>query len=201
MLVTKALETGWVESEWNPANFERVVLKYQPRIFRFIYSMTNEIQLAQDLTQDTFLLAYRALVKQPETAKTSPEKENEFSPEVALPISAWLYTIARNATISEKRRRKGMQFSSIWQPCDGGGEYEISNRNLLASGSDLENHYIARDELKRAMTAVGKERLTALLLYFDGYSYQEISQLINISLSSVKSQIFRAKESLRRNLG
>ncbi len=202
MFKVKAFETGWSASEWNPANFEGVILQYQPRIYNFIYRLVREGQLAQDLTQDTFLRAYVALCKEATNASQATMEENQNPMEVAPSILAWLYIIARNTAISELRRRKTVQFSSFWQRDDNGLEYEVnipSRTGLSGNGSELENHFVLRDELEQAIAKVGRVRLTALLLHLDGYSYQEISKLTSTSLSGVKSQIFRAKQDLRRS--
>src|SRR5205814_144237 len=70
--------------------FTRLVLDYQRRIHRFIFGMVQNEAQAEDLTQEVFLLAYRALGRLPDDA-------NE---------SAWLFTIARNRALQELRRRK-----------------------------------------------------------------------------------------------
>src|SRR5436305_10236675 len=82
--------------------FTGLVLDYQRRIFRFVYGMVGSEQLAEDLTQDVFLLAYRALGRLPDDA-------NE---------SAWLFTIARNRALQELRRRKILRWVSLTGPRD-----------------------------------------------------------------------------------
>jgi RNA polymerase sigma-70 factor (ECF subfamily) len=196
------------ESEWNPATFDRVVAQYQPRIYRFIYAMVGEAETAHDLTQDTFLSAYKSLLKRAEAAQKAEEtgllEELERYNPANNNISAWLYTIARNTALSEMRRHKVVRFFSFWQRTGSNeGEEEIDGMADVAAlepGGSIETHFALRDELQRAMDKVGRERLTALLLHMDGFSYKEICLITGDSLSSIKSQIFRAKESLRRVL-
>ena len=197
-------------SEWNPATFERVITQYQPRIYRFIYSMVGETELAHDLTQDTFLSAYRHLLRRAESAGLDPADEDNAAihwQEIQTQnnMSAWLYTIARNAALSEMRRRKVVRFLPFFhKPAGSGLEEELdglSDTAHLEPGGNLENRTALRDELEQAMNKVGREKLTALLLHMDGFSYKEICDITGDSLSSVKSQIFRAKDSLRRALG
>jgi RNA polymerase sigma-70 factor (ECF subfamily) len=198
----KAFETGWSESEWNSANFERVIVQYQSRIYSFIYGLVREGPLAQDLTQDTFLRAYRALCKEAANANQGATEESRQGTETAPPLITWLYKIARNAAISELRRRKVVHFTSFWQKDANDIEYETdvpAQLALIENGSEFENHYALRDELEQAIARVGRDRVTALLLHLDGYSYDEISKLTRTSLSGVKSQIFRAKQDLRRS--
>ncbi len=197
-------------SEWNPASFERVVTQYQTRIYRFIYSMVGETELAHDLTQDTFFSAYRNLCRR---ASQAGFTEEDPDPEAfALwqqnqtqnNMSAWLYTIARNAALSEMRRRKVVRFLPFMRKANSTLEDEydaMADTPQVEPGGDLENRTALSDILRQAMDQVGREKLTALLLHMDGFSYKEICEITGDSLSSVKSQIFRAKESLRRVLG
>ena len=100
------------ESEWNPAYFERVIAHFETRIYRFIYAMVGEAELAQDLTQDTFLSAYRNLCRRSAAGEFDQEDDSnnwQQSPSQNN-MSAWLYTIARNAVLSEMRRRKVVRF-------------------------------------------------------------------------------------------
>lgn len=189
-------------SEWNPANFDRVVTQYQTRIYRFIYSMVGESELAQDLTQDTFMLAYRNLRRRLEAG--TPDLDEAGLAIQQYNMSAWLYTIARNSALSELRRRKIVRFLPFTHKAGNAGEEEVDGMADVAqveAGGTLEARAALHDELQQAMDKVGREKLVALLLHMDGFSYKEICDITGDSLSSVKSQIFRAKESLRRALG
>jgi RNA polymerase sigma-70 factor (ECF subfamily) len=189
-------QSAEIASEWNPAYFEGVVDKYQPRIYRFIYSMVGDSELAHDLTQDTFLSAYKNLCKR---AENPHEYENQ-----TYNMQAWLYTIARNAALSELRRRKIVRFFSFWQRSNDKNNHDETDTMMDMAyqepGGSLELQTVISDELNRAIEMVGRERLTALFLYMDGFSYKEICEITNSSLPGVKSQIFRAKESLRKVL-
>ncbi len=194
-------------SEWNPVTFERVVAQFQTRIYRFIFAMVGEAELAHDLTQDTFLSAFRNLVRRAQADKLEAiEIETITSAPVAPPghnMSAWLYTIARNAALSELRRRKVVRFLPfLHKPANHSeDQYDfLADTPQLEPGGSLEARTILQDELRLAMDKVGRDKLTALLLHMDGFSYKEICDITGDSLSSIKSQIYRAKESLRRAL-
>src|SRR5260370_35721382 len=77
--------------------FEELVLLYEPRIRRMVYSLTHDRHLTQDLCQETFLAAYRALPRMRETE---------------LHLAPWLYRIALNQVRSEWRRRN----DATWEP-------------------------------------------------------------------------------------
>jgi len=187
-------------NEWDPANFDTIMHKYQTRIFRFIYLIVGETETANDLTQDTFFSAYRSLCRR---FKASLEN-NEPSQRLSDNMSAWLYTIARNTAFSEMRRRKVVHFLSFWQRPSGSNhddEFDaVHDFELNEPGGDVESRSVLNDELQRAIDQVGRKKLTALLLHIDGFSYKEICEITGDSLSSIKSQIFRAKENLRKAL-
>jgi RNA polymerase sigma-70 factor, ECF subfamily len=187
-------DAAW--SEWNPANFDRVVDAYQTKLYRFIYSMVGEAELARDLTQDTLLLAYRNLNRRAAEAEDDTPNPGQQN------MSAWLYTIARNTALSELRRRKIVRFLPFVHKSSGSDEEVDSTSEVvqMEAGGNLEARTALHDELQQAMDKVGRDKLTALLLHMDGFSYKEICDITGDSLSSIKSQIFRAKESLRRAL-
>lgn len=154
--------------------FTRLVNEYQRRIFRFIYGMVGSEQLAEDLAQDVFLLAYRALHRLPEDA-------NE---------SGWLFTIARNRTVQEVRRRRILR----WVPLIGPRGQEDSRPDPSRPIADA---VADRDELQQALKAVPPRDLACLLLSVDGHSYQEVAAITGLSVPGVRGRIFRARERLR----
>ncbi len=154
--------------------FTRLVLDYQRRIFRFVFGMVGSEQLAEDLTQDAFLLAYRALGRLPGDA-------NE---------SAWLFTIARNRALQELRRRKILR----WVPLAGPQEEEDYRPDQARPLADA---VADRDQLRRAMSAVPAKDLSCLLLSIDGHSYQEVGEITGLSTAAVRARIFRARERLK----
>jgi RNA polymerase sigma-70 factor (ECF subfamily) len=190
------------EWEWSPANFEQVVLRYQSRIYQFIYYMVGEPELAQDLTQDTFLRAYRYIShsKRFEYFSDQPDKEKPG----ASNFTAWLYKIARNTTLSEIRRRKVIRFLPFLsgKSAEDGADEETAIFLATRQGyeNSLESETAIKDELQQAIKKVGSQRLIPLLLYVDGFSYKEIALITGESLASVKTKIFRAKKYLQQAL-
>src|SRR5712692_6672858 len=158
--------------------FTRLVLDYQRRIHPFIYGMVlNEAQ-AEDLTQEVFLLAYRALGRLPDDA-------NE---------SAWLFTIARNRALQELRRRKILRWVPLAGPTDEEDHHPDESKPLADVVAD-------RDHLRRAMSQVPSKDLACLLLSIDGHSYKEVGDITGLSTAAVRARIFRARERLRGLLG
>ncbi len=154
--------------------FTRLIVDYQRRIFRFVYGMVGSEQQAEDLTQDAFLLAYRALGRLPDDA-------NE---------SAWLFTIARNRALQELRRRKILRWVSLTGPRDEEDLRPDGARPIADTVAD-------RDQLQRAMSAVPPRDLSCLLLSIDGHTYQEVAGITGLSTPAVRARIFRVRERLR----
>src|SRR5690242_3373261 len=115
--------------------FESLVISYEPRIRRMIYGLTQDVQLTQDLCQETFLAVYRNL----------PRMKGED-----LRFSPWLYRIALNQVRSEWRRRKYVQvipFSLTFQTDDG----EESDERSWCSQDAFEESVETRDLIQQVL--------------------------------------------------
>ena len=161
--------------------FTRLVLDHQRRIHRFIFGMVGVEALAEDLTQDVFLSAYKALDRLPDDA-------NE---------QAWLYTIARNRALQELRRRKILRWVPLARPRDDGDSDEDAHPD---DGTPLAESVAERDRLRRAMAKVPPKDLACLLLSVDGHSYKEVAAITKLTMPAVRARIFRARERLRQVL-
>lgn len=158
--------------------FEVLLAKYERPIFSFVYHFFHDIALCEDLTQETFLRAYRFI--------------DSFRPREKF--STWLFSIAKNLCIDELRRlRKG---TSV--------DIDAVDPELLVSeeGAAL-NPFLAAvmaqegEMLRRVMAKLPeKYRTTIILFYFNEMSYEDISHVMNISLSNTKILLFRGKKML-----
>jgi RNA polymerase sigma-70 factor (ECF subfamily) len=162
--------------------FTRLVLDHQRRIYRFIFGMVGIEALAEDLTQDVFLSAYRALDRLPADA-------NE---------QAWLFTIARNRALQELRRRKILRWVPLARPREEGEGDD--DAHPFDEGAPLADAVAERDRLRRAMAQVPPKDLACLLLSIDGHSYKEVADITGLTVPAVRARIFRARERLRQLL-
>lgn len=165
----------------NAEAFELVVREFQPRLYRFIYGMVGDAEVARDLTQDTFLSAFRAL---PATSED-------------LNLTGWLFQIARNHARSHWRRRKLF----AWLPfgrSDGDdgrdGEPPPEDRTPLSGPEDV---VVEREALGAALKSLPQADRECLLLSVDGFSYAEVCEITGLSMAAVKGRIFRARRELR----
>jgi RNA polymerase sigma-70 factor (ECF subfamily) len=166
------------------AAFESLVKIYEPRIRRMIYGMTQDIQLTQDLCQDTFLAAYRALPRM-------EDKELRFAP--------WLYRIALNLVRSEWRHHKHIKMVPFPSPQgNDDNTFDEQGEDFLASDEQFEDRVVERELVRRALSQLPESSVMCLLLDAEGFSYNEIAETLQDSLSAVRSRLSRARQAFQR---
>jgi len=156
--------------------FEVLLSRHERQIFSFIYHFFQNRALCEDLTQETFLRAYRFI--------------GSFRPNEKL--STWLFSIAKNLCIDELRRlQKGATVDidavdpEVLVTDDGAGQNPLTAAMMAQDG----------EILRRAMGRLpDKYRTCIILFYFNEMSYEEISRVMNISLSNTKILLFRGKK-------
>ena len=150
--------------------FGCVVEEYEQPILRYLYRLTGNIVAAQDLTQDTFIQAYKGI------AKTKPE----------LNLKAWLYKIATNN--ARQLMRRGRLFRFI--PFDD--HRETKELAVEDQTEQVGENLAIRDALRK----VPLEQRECLVLHFvEGFRYKEIGQALGISEDAVRMRIARGKQS------
>lgn len=160
--------------------FNRLVRLHERQVYNVALRMVGQADAAEDVTQDTFLLAYRSL--------------HQFRGGL---FRAWLLRIATNRCYDELRRRQR-------RPADSFEELAFEPRpqwSTLAAKEDPEERS-ERLELARALAqALGRlpedQRLVVVLSDVQGYSYDEIAAITGISLGTVKSRLSRGRGRLR----
>jgi len=166
-------EYRWVElaRQGNLAAFDEIMLRYEQRLLRFLVGMVHDIDTAQELCQETFLAAYRAL----------PRMTGEVR------LSAWLHTIALNQARSHYRRPRVRL------------DVPLPDFDLPSRGPDVQDSVAARDLVQRIMARLPEKQVEILLLQVTGgLSCREIADLVGASESAVKVRLFRAREAFRR---
>lgn len=160
--------------------FEVLVRRYQKLVYNIIYQMIRNHDSASDLTQDTFLKAYKAL--------PGFDTTKSFKP--------WLLKIATNSTLNTIRDQKGQQ--SLEELL------EVNPQAEPASTDDVEQEVEWRVSQHMLFDALGQlpiqQRKTFVLRYQQDLPYEEIAEISELSVSSVKSLLFRARENLRKIL-
>ncbi|MDB4285442.1 RNA polymerase sigma factor [bacterium] len=160
--------------------FGIILERYQRPIFNFIYRFYGNYDLAEELTQETFLRCYQFL--------KSYDPDRKFS--------TWLYTVAKNLCIDHyKKQRRGKEFS-LDQALPSLERHEA----MRSTETDPQIACIRSQEDARLLEALGElepsRRVVLILFYFQGLSYQEIGEALGVPVSTVKIRIFRAKKAL-----
>lgn len=162
--------------------FAALVEEHQGMVYNLALRMTGNRELAEDLAQEVFLRAYRGL----------PSFEGRSN------LSTWIYRITYNTAMNELEKAR-YRYEKI-DPLEIDRE-----RSDLSTESDSDDplSWIERAEVKdRLRSLIEKlkpQQRTALLLYYQGdRSYEEISRIMDLPLGSVKTALFRAKETLRK---
>ena len=160
--------------------FDLLVLKYQGRIVALVSRYVSDAGEVEDVTQEAFIKAYRALGK--------------FRGDSAF--YTWLYRIAANAAknhLVAKGRRPGADATiEDAEGFDEGGMLsESASPEALAMGGEL------AEVIESALNALPDELKAALMLReFDGLSYDDIADVLGCPVGTVRSRIFRAREAV-----
>ncbi len=164
--------------------FEELVKMYQDRIYALSYQLTGNHADAEDLAQNTFIKAYRAL----------PKFRNEAD------FGTWLHRIAVNLSINEKRKRRpDVSLDNPVQTRDG------EMPRMVASDTESPEEAYENKEfsgmVRRALKELSVEHRAVLVLReMQGYSYDEIAVMLDCSLGTVKSRINRARQTLKKEI-
>jgi RNA polymerase sigma-70 factor (ECF subfamily) len=166
--------------------FERLVLAYQHRLYAFALRLTGNPQDAEEIAQDAFVRAYRALERYP------AERVR------ALALRPWLYQIALNVTRNRTRGRR-LRLVPLDQP-DGSARVEPvedAGRGPEALAERAE----AGDELAALVAALpARYRAAVILRHVEGLPYGEMAGLLGQPVGTVKANVHRGTRLLREAL-
>ncbi|MGH9798859.1 MAG: sigma-70 family RNA polymerase sigma factor [Blastocatellia bacterium] len=170
------------------AAFRELVRRYQNQITNYVYRMLNDYDRAVDLAQETFLRVY-----------TSAERY-----QATYSFSTYIYRIAHNLAISDLRQRKRrrlMQFPMFFSDKESEEvEIEIEDkRQVLADDSMIAAEQ--REAVTKAIASLPEKYRAALVLCdIEEKSYEEISEVLDLPIGTVKSRINRARNILKDKL-
>jgi RNA polymerase sigma-70 factor (ECF subfamily) len=173
------------------AAFDQMVSRYWNRIYSMVNQLLRNPQDAEEVTQDAFIRAHRGLVN--------------FRGDSAF--STWLYQIATN--LARNRywywwRRRRDKSVSIDAPVSGDNEMTLAE--IIPAEVETPDDITVTQEfvsrISQGMDRIGaKHREILILRNVKNLSYEEIAEILGISIGTVKSRIARARESLRSKLG
>lgn len=184
------LHMAWTDEELvarstrgDTESFNQLVVRWERPIYALAYRVIGREEDARDVCQETFLRAFRSLGGFKGQAK----------------FSSWLYRIALNLCRDWIRRT---QRHREVQPPDGVDILELAGRGAQVESVEvsLERRDLGR-AVGRAMAALSDEQRTALILKeYEGMTFQEIANLLDCQLSTVKTRLYQGLQMLRREL-
>ncbi|WP_019122435.1 RNA polymerase sigma factor [Brevibacillus massiliensis] len=168
--------------EGNLELYAELIRRYEKKILAFVLHMLRQANLehmSEDICQETFYKAYRSI--------------HSFRDEEAT-FSTWLYTIARNTVLSELRKSRNAEVY-----------LEDTMQVPIASFERLPEQQLLRTErellVRRAINNLPEKQRSALILReYEQMDYSEIATILDLTVSSVKSLLFRARQSIKSQL-
>ena len=162
------------EPEWCAPTWQELVRDYSAQVFRLAYRLTGNREDAEDLTQDVFIRVFKSI--------------HSFRPGT---LEGWLHRITTNLFLDQARRKQRIRMDAlstapdhVWGAATGPGE--------LHADAELDA------DVDAALNALPPEQRVAVVLCdIEGLSYEEISNVLDIKLGTVRSRIARGRAALR----
>jgi RNA polymerase sigma-70 factor (ECF subfamily) len=168
------------------AAFDHLILKYRERVYAMVYNMTSNREDAADLTQDAFIKAFQSI--------------NRFQGQSSF--FTWLYRIAVNSALTHLRKNKLRSFFSFDKVHEDAKVSEIIDQ--LTDKKDVEREVFVgelQEKLNEAMQKLSIPHRTVVTLFeIDGLSHEEIAEIMNCSVGTVRSRLHYAKQLLQSEL-
>lgn len=173
----QALQRGDVHA------FEVLVITYEKKVLNMCWYLLHNREEAEDATQDVFIAIYQS--------------KHLFKGESQL--STWIHRITMNKCLEYIRRSKRKKRFGIKVPIDDsflnlGNDSQLNPEEALVERERSKAFYLAIQQLSE------NQRVAYSLHHFEDFSYKEISESMNLSLSAIESLIFRAKQQLIKQL-
>ena len=169
--------------------FARLLAAHQDKLYRVAYRMAGHHEDAQDLLQDALLEAYRSFKKF--------QRGSYFD--------KWLYRIMTNTFIDRQRHKKRVgTVESLDAPLPGLGEGEGAGRDI-PDWADEPSRRVLKDKfdepVQKALDALPPEfRMVLILSDVEEFSYEEISEMMDTPIGTVRSRLHRARAMMRQKL-
>jgi RNA polymerase sigma-70 factor, ECF subfamily len=167
--------------------FDFLVEKYRRAMVGFMYRMSHNSAIAEELAQEVFLRVYRS--------------RQNYSPDAKF--TTWLYRIATNLAVNHardtKHERPEVQVSLDEPDDDTGLKIDVADGSINAEQAIMRRERL--QAIRNHVQALPERQRTAVLMHkFQGMDYRQIAEVLKLSESATKSLLFRAYETLREKL-
>lgn len=169
--------------------FRELIRRYERPVFSIIYRMVRDRELSEDLAQDTFIKVLNAL--------------DRYNPEYKF--SSWIFKIAHNTTIDHIRKKEPQTLSLHGSPHARTQEQAEATSFTAVDTAEDPEQYTQSQELGSEIEAAIQElrpvyREAILLWHVEGRPYDEIADIMDLPLGTVKTYIHRGRNELRKKL-
>jgi len=158
-------------------SWEEIVAQHSDRVYRLAYRLTGNATDAEDLTQDVFVRVFRSL--------------STYTPGT---FEGWLHRITTNLFLDQARRKQRIRFDAL----------SDERAARLTSSATPHGHFDDRtfdDDVEQALAQLPPDfRAAVVLCDIEGLSYEEIAEILDAKLGTVRSRIHRGRAMLRKAL-
>jgi RNA polymerase sigma-70 factor (ECF subfamily) len=169
--------------------YRELLGRYERPVFSLVYRMVRDRTLAEDLAQEAFIRAFNAI--------------HSYNPRYKF--SSWIFKIANNHTIDHLRRKRLDTVSIHGSPHASTQEEAVQTSVVVESSDENPEEFVEHRELGSLIEqAIGElrpeYRSVVLLRHVEGYSYDEIADILDLPLGTVKTYLHRARSELKEAL-
>ena len=166
------------EPAWVPPTWEEIVQEHSARVYRLAYRLTGNVHDAEDLTHDVFIRVFRSL--------------DSYRPGT---FEGWLHRITTNLFLDRMRRKQRIRFDALSEEAAA----RLPSRSAGPAQTYDDTHF--DDDVQRALDALAPDfRAAVVLCDIEGLTYEEIAEVLDIKLGTVRSRIHRGRAQLREAL-
>jgi RNA polymerase sigma factor (sigma-70 family) len=174
----RAEERVMTETEWTPPSWEEVVTQHSARVYRLAYRLTGNPHDAEDLTQEVFVRVFRSL--------------SSYTPGT---FEGWLHRITTNLFLDQARRKAKIRFDALADDADT----RMPSRTVPPETQYVETMF--DDDVETALAQLPPDfRAAVVLCDVEGLTYEEIADVLDLKLGTVRSRIHRGRTMLRKAL-
>ncbi|WP_147918330.1 RNA polymerase sigma factor SigE [Ruania zhangjianzhongii] len=172
-------EQAVADEEWVAPSWEEIVREHTDRVYRLAYRLTGNRADAEDLTQEVFVRVFRSL--------------HSYRPGT---FAGWLHRITTNLFLDGQRRKKRIRFDAL-----GPAVERIAATTDSGSPERRYEHDNLDRDIQEALDGLKPQyRAAVVLCDIEGLSYEEIAEVLGISMGTVRSRIHRGRAQLRSTL-
>ena len=176
--MSKHEQTSPAAADWQPPSWEDVVEQHSSRVYRLAYRLTGNAHDAEDLTQEVFVRVFRSL--------------SSYTPGT---FEGWLHRITTNLFLDQARRKAKIRFDALAEDADS----RMPGR--VPSPDSQVHDRLFDDDVEAALADLPPDfRAAVVLCDIEGLTYDEIADVLDLKLGTVRSRIHRGRTMLRKAL-